>query len=59
MAALDSIHGAVGLAAQQAGARRGGAQGAVAAAVIDVGVGDQHVVDVGERPAQRRPGTER
>jgi hypothetical protein len=43
---------AVGRAAQQAGVWRERAQGPVAAAVIDVGVGDQHVVDVGERPAQ-------
>jgi hypothetical protein len=48
-------HGRVGLdpravdrAAEQAGVRRESAQGTVAAAVIDVGVGDQHVVDVGQ-----------
>src|SRR3954464_6574596 len=37
--------GAVGLAAEQADARGGGAEGRVAAAVVDVGVRDQHVVD--------------
>ena len=52
MAALDSIHGRSAVAAQQTGARGEGAQGAVAAAVIDVGVRDQDVVDVVERPAQ-------
>ena len=47
---------AVGLAAQQACAGRGGAQRAVAAAVIDVGVRDEDVVEVGRAsgPASAR-----
>src|SRR3954467_3154362 len=42
---------AVGLTAQDARRRGGGAQRAVAAAVVDVGVGEEDVVEVAERAA--------